>query len=298
MSAYDVFDDPDYWGYDSGLWQPWQAHGWTWIRTSECAPEGYSLLDADGELWGHVYNRWDRVICWAPFIWAEEAYRSEEDVGEFGFEDDAQRQRHLARIGPALSEWVAGKRAAGVSLELLRDTHAYYYETGNGHGPETLEEFDHGRDSTGFRTLVKPHEEESLALSIGDWRAVPQTRWCCEGYRLRDATGRLRGQVQLRYGVVRAVAAQRGDAERLDPMVDVDEAYRRRRQTCRGQIVLQESLGRRMAISFEPGEREAWLERAVAAIEATPDPDRAWRLETLGAWGTPEQKMFPASRRE
>ena len=122
MSTYDVFDDADYWESESGLWKARQAHGWTWIRTSEFAPEGYSLLDADGELWGHVYNRWDRVICWAPFVW-------EEDVGEYGFEDDAQRQRHLARIGPALREWVARKQAAGVDLKpvagharvLLRD---------------------------------------------------------------------------------------------------------------------------------------------------------------------------------
>ena len=70
----DVFGDELYYGYDDGLWEPWDAHGWTWIRTAGGAPDGYSLLDADGQLWGHAYNRWDRVICWAPFAWAEEAY--------------------------------------------------------------------------------------------------------------------------------------------------------------------------------------------------------------------------------
>ena len=28
------------------------------------------------------------------------------------------------------------------------------------------------------------------------------------------------------------------------------------------------------------------------------DPDRAWPPETLGAWGTEGQRMFPASRRK
>lgn len=34
------------------LWQPLQAHGWTWLPTAGGAPEGYSLLDQDGELQG------------------------------------------------------------------------------------------------------------------------------------------------------------------------------------------------------------------------------------------------------
>ena len=92
--------------------------------------------------------------------------------------------------------------------------------------------------------------------------------WHCEGWRLRDPSGRTRG----------------ADTER-------------RRATCRGQIVLQERL-RPMASAFEDGEREAWLRRAVEAIRAVPDSDRAWPPETLGVWGSEEQKMFPASRRK
>ena len=36
---------------------------------------------------GCVYQRFNRVICWAPFTWAEEAYRSEEAIGRYGFDD-------------------------------------------------------------------------------------------------------------------------------------------------------------------------------------------------------------------
>ena len=164
---------------------------------------------------------------------------------------------------------MARKRAAGVDLVLLRDTHAYYYETQNGHVAETLEEWNYGRAADGFHTWAQP-EEEAMAVPVGAWRAVPQTRWCCDGYRLRDATGRLRGHVQLRYGIVRAVAGQPADAERVDPLVAPDEADRWRRRTCRGQIVLQEHYGRAMAGRFDASDRAAWLVRAVAAVEATP----------------------------
>ena len=61
--------------------------------------------------------------------------------------------------------------------------------------------------------------------------------------------------------------------------------------------MLQERL-RPMALAFEPGERETWLRKAVDAIRATPDPDRAWPPETLGAWGTLGQRLFPTSRRD
>ena len=53
-----------------------------------------------------------------------------------------------------------------------------------------------------------------------------------------------------------------------------------------------------MALAFEDGEREAWLRRAVEAVRATPDADRTWPPETLGAWGSEGQKMFPTSRRK
>ena len=52
-----------------------------------------------------------------------------------------------------------------------------------------------------------------------------------------------------------------------------------------------------MAITFADGERDKWIRRAIEAIQATPDPDRFWPPETLGAKGTPGQQMFPASPR-
>ncbi|MYE81415.1 MAG: hypothetical protein F4X36_06130 [Gammaproteobacteria bacterium] len=60
-------------------------------------------------------------MCWAPFTWGVEVYSSNEDVGEFGFRNDAQRERHFAKIGAALTAWVAERRAAGENLGLLRD---------------------------------------------------------------------------------------------------------------------------------------------------------------------------------
>ena len=123
-------------------WQPTARFGWTWLCTMDFAPETYSLLDSDGELLGSVFQRFNRVICWAPCIWAEKAYRSEEDVGEFGFDDDRQRRRHFEKNGVALREWVAQKKEAGVDLALFRDTHSYYFETCNGNHANTLAEFD------------------------------------------------------------------------------------------------------------------------------------------------------------
>ena len=105
------------------LWTPVEHDGWTWVQTMPAAPETYSLFDASGELMGVVYQRYNRVICWAPFTWAEEAYRREEDVGEYGFDDDGQRRHHLAKIGAALRDWVRRKREDGVDIPLLRDTH-------------------------------------------------------------------------------------------------------------------------------------------------------------------------------
>ena len=121
----DEFNEFDY------LWKPVEHDGWTWLQTMTAAPETYSLFDAHGELMGAVYQRWNRVICWAPFTWADEAYRSEEDVGEYGFDDDGQRRRHFAKIGAALRDWVRRNREDGVDVPLLRDTHAYYSKSGN-----------------------------------------------------------------------------------------------------------------------------------------------------------------------
>ena len=287
--ADDLFGYPDEFGYFDHLWKPERHDGWTWVETMPAAPETYSLFDADGELMGAVYQRWTRVICWAPFTWAEEAYRSEEDVGKYGFDDEGQRRRHFAKIGAALSDWVRRKQEDGVDIPLLRDTHAYYYETGNGHVPMTIEENEYNWEL--------PLDRSAPAIAIDDWQAEPTRCWFCEGYRLRDETGQLRGDMQVRLGVVRAVAARPEDADKLDPARNPNYSYSEERRTCRGQIVLQERL-RPMALAFEPDERETWLRKAVEAIRATPDPDRAWPPETLGAWGTPGQRLFPTSRRD
>ena len=270
-----------------------EQHGWTWVETGIASPETYSLLDADGELMGDVYQRFNRVICWAPFTWAEEAYKSEEDIGQYGFEDEEQRQRHFAKIGAALRDWVRRKREDGVDLALLRDTHAYYYETSNGHISMTAEE-------RAYREEWTPGSKEDRsapAIAIDGWRAEKTRYWRCEGYRLRDETGQLRGDVQVRFGVVRAVAARPEDADELDPSRNPDYSYSERRRTSQGQIVLQERL-RPMALAFEPGEREIWLRRAVEAIRATPDPDRTWPPGTRGAWWTQVQRLFPTSGRD
>ena len=271
-------------------WQPNEAFGWTWLCTMGGAPEMFSLFDSQGELLGHVYQRFNRVICWAPYTWAEEAYRSEEDVGEYGWETDGQRWRHSEKIGIALREWVARKKSAGVDLVLLRDTHAYYFETGNGNHAETLAEFEYGKP----RTLLTLEQEEAQGREFDGWKAVPNTSWCCESYRLRDSTGQLRGHLQVRNGVVRAVAAQPHDADEVDPLRDWMAKGTRR--TCRGQIVLQEKTTS-MAIQFAAGEREEWIHRAIQAVRATPDANRSWPPETLGAKGTPGQRMFPSSPR-
>ena len=76
----DPTDLDDFHRDEDHMWRPVECHGWTWVQTMGGAPELYSLFDADGELMGEVYQRFNRVICWAPFTWAEEAYRSEEDV--------------------------------------------------------------------------------------------------------------------------------------------------------------------------------------------------------------------------
>ena len=276
----------------SYLFEPVEQHGWTWVPTMEAAPETWSLLDADGELMGDVYQRFNRVICWAPFTWGEEAYRSEEDVGEHGW-DYEQRERHFAKIGAALRDWVRRKQEDGVDLVLLRDTYAYYFEASNGHHRVTVQENEYSDEKWRRR-----REDAAPALAIDGWQAEPTGYWNCEGYRLRDETGQLRGDMQVRFGVVRAVAARPEDANKMDPLHNPDYSDSGEGlQTCRGQIVLQERL-RPMAPAFEPGERETWLRRAVDAVRATPDPDRAWPPETIGAWGTPGQQMFPTSRRE
>ena len=272
MAADDVIADyDDYWRHspEDDLWRPQQAHGWTWLQTALGAPECYSLLDGDGELWGHVYERRGRVLCWAPYTWGEEIYYSTERLADGGFGGDANRQWHLERIAHALTAWVEQQHGTGVDLARLRDTQAYRFECENGHVAETLGEHNYrGQTEAAERLGRWPRaadaEDPRLALQLGrGWRAAPEW-WCCEGYRLCDATGQMRGHVQVRYGIVRAVAAQPADADKEDPLLGRDNGYDR---TCRGEIVLQEPIRRRMAIRFEDAaERDAWLAQAVAAI--------------------------------
>ena len=141
------------------------------------------------------------------------------------------------------------KRADGVDIALLGDTHAYYFETGNGHHPTTPAEYN--------RRDPWPHPNPPPSIGIDGWRAERAFGWHCEGWRLRDPSGQMRGNVQVRLGIVRAVAALPGDADKVGPL----RGSGREHATCRGQIVLQERL-RPMASAFEDGERGAWLRRA------------------------------------
>ena len=250
--------------YDD-LWAPREAYGWTWVQTMDGTPETHSPLDRDGELMAHVYNRWNRVICWAPFTWGDTVYVSHEDCGEYGFENDKQRQTHFARIGEALTEWVGQKRAAGVDLVLLRDTRAHYFECRNGHHRETVEESEFPVE------YIEGEEEEARAIEVAGWTAAPLGYRYCEAYRLRDGTGRMRGQVQVRYGVVRVVAANERDIPSLDPR-DNPDYYVGRHRSCAGEIVLQAKL-RPLALRFEDSERKHWLRVAVDAQRGGSDTD-------------------------
>lgn len=255
------------------LWEPQEMFGWTWLPTIDGAPETYSLLDASGELMGDVYQRFGRVICWAPFTWGKEIYYSEADIGEYGFETDGERMRHFEKIGAALREWVVRKKAAGVDLALMRDTQAYHFETENGNHAMTSAEYRFGK----LRARLTPEQEEAQGRQFEGWKAVPITRWCCEAYRLRDPAGQLRGHLQVRYGVVRAVAARRKDADEIDPLGT--RTARCARRTCRGQIVLQGKTAP-MAIRMADDERDEWIRKAIDAIRSTPNPGRSRPPET------------------
>ena len=195
-----IADHDDYWRHspEDDLWRPQQAHGWTWLQTALGAPECYSLLDGDGELLGHVYERRGRVLCWAPYTWGEEIYYSTERLDDGGFGGDANRQWHLERIAHALTAWVERQRGAGVDLARLRDTQAYRFECENGHVAETLGEHNYEGQTEAAKRLGRwpraaDAENPRLALQLGrGWRAAPEW-WRCEGYRLRDATGQMRG---------------------------------------------------------------------------------------------------------
>ena len=188
-------------------------------------------------------------------------------------------ERHLAAIGESLRDWVRRKRRDGIDLPLLRDTHAYSFEAQNGHEPMTAAEA-RWRDPY-------PRPDPVPAIDIDGWRAERAWRWNCEGHWLRDPSGQLRGAVQVRFGVVRAVAAQSQDADEVDPARSANRTRAAGGVTCRGQIVLQARL-RPMALAFEPAQRVPLLRRAVDAIRATPDPDRSWPRESIEAWEADE----------
>ena len=247
------------------LWVPRVAYGWTWVQTALSTPEAYTLFDRNGELMAHVYNRWDCVLCWAPFIWGDEVYVSHQDCGNYGFENDKQRQYHFARIGKALTEWVRRRRAAGVDLTLLRDAQAHEFECANGHRRETVEEKEFPVE------YIDGDEEEARAVEIARWTAAPLGLRYCEAYRLRDEAGRMRGQVQVRYGVVRVVAANDRDTVQLDPLANPDY-YSERHRSCAGDIVLQAKL-RPLALRFGDSERERWLTVAIDALRDRSDTD-------------------------
>ena len=230
------------------------------------------LLDGAGDPVGHVHWQDSNVVCWGAFGSAE-VYRGVVGGG------DVQREWQFARIGAALTAWVAVQQASGVELRKFRDAHAYYHEVYRGHEPQTPAEWDFTHP-LGIRPGRHDlDQEERLALPVDGWRAVPATTWGCEGYRLRDATGQLRGALQIRYGVIRVVAAQPADGDAADPLVGDGVAARARAQrTCRGQLVVQHRV-RPGAGAFRDWERPLWLQRAIAAIAATPDPDRAWPPE-------------------
>ena len=172
-----IADHDDYWRHspEDDLWRPQQAHGWTWLQTAPGAPECYGLLDGDGELWGHVYERRGRVLCWAPYTWGEEIYYSTERLDDGGFGGDANRQWHLERIAHALTAWVERQRGAGVDLARLRDTQAYRFECENGHVAETLGEHNYEGQTEAAKRLgrwPRAADAENPRLALQLWTAV------------------------------------------------------------------------------------------------------------------------------
>ena len=250
-------DDDDQWLLDDPLelWVPRDGYGWTWLRTGEASPETYALFDSAGEILGCVYQRFGHVNCRALYVWGEPVYQGKKDIGDFCFENDRVPYYHLRRIGEALTRWVESKRSKGVDLAFLRDDEVFKFETSNGHYPMTSEEFDY-RDAIYTRYL----DGDLKKLNVGGWTA-DLCIWPCEGYRLRDSQGQIRGQIQVRYGVVRAVACTVVEGDSVEPQIQgviSEGAYR----TCNGEIVLREKTTP-MAIGFDDGEREGWIERSV-----------------------------------
>ena len=284
----DQTDLEDFYDAYGHLWRPVEAHGWTWVQTMNYAPELHSLFDGDGELMGEVYQRFNRVICWAPFTWAEEAYRSEEDVGEYGFETAGQRLRHFTRIAESLRGWAARKRAEGVDIALLRDTHAYYFETGNGHFPITPAEFN--------RRDPWPHPDPPPSIGVDGWQAERAFGWHCEGWA---AARPVRADARKRAGPARRRARGRRPSQGRGRG---GSAARRGTQPAQGHLPRADRpagapaphgvgvRGRRAGGLAAPG-------RGGRPRHPGPRPLMAAR----GRWGPGGrrgQQMFPASRRK
>lgn len=252
-------EDLQEWMEIQKLWRPWEAHGWTWIQTALPFPETYSILDDRGELIGCVYLRWDVVNCRYLYTWGETVYQSQVDSRVLRFDDE--RERHRRGIGEALTRWVESRQTEGADMIFQRDDAVFEFETCNGHHPVMPEERDEQS------AMYRRHFEGPLeALDIDDWKAE-RCMWPCEGYRLRDPEDQIRGQIQVRYGVVRAVACTLAEGASVDPKhqgVISSGATR----TCNGPILWREKV-QSMANAFEDGEREKWIRKAIKAIEDT-----------------------------
>ena len=272
-------------------WQPNEAFGWTWLCTMDGSPETYSLFDSQGELLGHVYQRFSRVDLLGALHVGGGSLPKRRGCREIRVRD---RRPALAAFR---EDWHSASRMGGAQEIRGRRPRAIaryarlLFETGNGNHAETLAEFEYGKP----RGLLTPEQEEAQAREFDGWKAVENTRWYCESYRLRDSTGQLRGHLQVRNGVVRAVAAQPHDADEVDPLRDWEAKGTRR--TCRGQIVLQEkrcrwrlrsrtrnamsgSAGplrpsRLLRIRTGPGRRKRWGQRNPGAADVPASP-RNW----------------------
>ncbi|MYE81416.1 MAG: hypothetical protein F4X36_06135 [Gammaproteobacteria bacterium] len=135
---------------------------------------------------------------------------------------------------------------------------AAHYEQDNGHHAQIPAERK-------YRSRRWRHSRAAVTVvKLGDGWSAAKTDWCCEGYRLHDPTGCLRGLTQVRYGIVRAVDLERdGPLDRLG-----HPEWQPPPPLQRGQIVVQEPIRRPMAIEFEDvTERDVWLARAIAAID-------------------------------
>ena len=156
-------------------------------------------------------------------------------------------------------------------LHSLFDAHCF--ETENGHSPMT-------RDESNFRDRRR-RSDPARSVEVDGWRAERAWYRQCEGHWLREPSEQLQSSMQARLGVMRAVAANRQDADKVDPLLDRSGRPNSKGVACRGQVVLQERLRPRALEFNDPAEREAWLRKAVEAVRATPKPHSWWPLREV-----------------